>query len=396
MRYWLGPWVWTAREGRSSCWQAPSGLTPVVDLRSNIQSGLVGGASGGAGVFIGLSNPGSDYVDLGDDEEAPQPLRVRSAFETLASVPTLQSDRLPDIVWELLTLHADPVGETAPCPLGADRTGLRVLHLGGRLVRSARVMGHGDYEASLLDLLRRQYRAVRDEAMSGRSQADHHLKVLGGWAQKYRLPAGLFRPVDLPDEGIRRPTTTITESFNKADGPIGPDLTWTMFSGTGGTEASVVSNQLKVNDATQEHNFRAETDLSSDDVYCQMVTGASFTSSNRFASLMRKDSSATLTYYRWGYFGGVWEIAKFVSGTETVLANAYTAVPDPNNSFRGQCDGSTITGWHLGVQRDSVVDTSISGNVRCGVMVGNQTTVYVDNFEAADLLNLKKFILNRP
>lgn len=180
--------------------------------------------------------------------------------------------------------------------------------------------------------------------------------------------------------------STITENFNKADNGLGPDLAWTVFTGDP-NDVGVTSNQANLQAGIGDHHARADSDLSTDDHYAHAEYGASH-SGNTGGVLCRKDSSTTQTFYRWGRFTSAWELAKFVSGTETILHDTYTTAPASGDTLRVSADGSTIKGYHIGsppTERASVTDSAITGNLRCGLLFNVSTNTYLDNFTASDL-----------
>src|SRR3990167_942846 len=93
--------------------------------------------------------------------------------------------------------------------------------------------------------------------------------------------------------------STITESFNKANNGLGPDLAWTVYFGTA-ANVGVTNNQANAQ-GTGETESRADSDLASDDHYVQAVVGADY-AVGFVGVLCRKDSTATRTLYRWSKF----------------------------------------------------------------------------------------------
>lgn len=182
----------------------------------------------------------------------------------------------------------------------------------------------------------------------------------------------------------------ITESFNKADNGLGPDLSWT--NPMRGTALNISTN--RAHGADTEGEARADRDLWTDNHYAKAVIGpgSSFASDIRHGVLCRKDSSATVTFYRWAFFGGaVWELVKFVAGAETILHNSYTTAPSNGDGIKISADGSIISGFHPDTLiQATVTDTAIRGNLRCAIMlrsvISSSQHVYFDSFEAGDLV----------
>jgi len=391
-RYWLGPWVWDTRDHPR--WMAPDGATGALDLRSLLLCAQRAGVPG-LGIFVTPAEHhlGSEYVDLGVDLTGQASLRQRSACETLLRLPWVaRAAPVREVLWDLLTVQADPTGEDRCLPLVPMSNRRYQIVLGHRLVRHDRFRLQDPESRLLLDLLQRQYRARRQDALDGRLPPDHYRKVLGAWVEKYGISHRAFQPGDLPDEAPLRPTTVITESFNKANNGLGPDLAWTTFTGSA-ANVKVFSNQAFGENAPETES-RADTDLSTDDQYAQLVFGAGYTGGVNFTgALCRKDSSATRTHYRWGKFNsasGAWELRKFVGGVETNLDSTYVSTASAGQVFRVSADGSTIKGYHIGsppTERVSATDTAITGNLRCGFFIKSDASLagFLDNFEAGDL-----------
>ena len=129
---------------------------------------------------------------------------------------------------------------------------------------------------------------------------------------------------------------------------------------------------------------RAEHDLSSADHYVQVVvTPGGFGNQDSFIGPAARFNAAARTYYFVGSFGGSQYITKFVAGTSTNLVSAVLSYSH-GLTYKVQANGSAIKGFSNGAETLSTTDSSITGNLRCGVssFVVNAT---LDNFEAADL-----------
>jgi len=184
--------------------------------------------------------------------------------------------------------------------------------------------------------------------------------------------------------------SSLAESWNVADsGGLTGDLTWTEYLGA---DWAIVSQVARLAGNTGKDEGRADSDLASDDHYCQatLVTYTRVGGDCRVGVTCRKDSTATETYYVFhaDHSGTPQHLLVKVAGsTRTVLQ---TAVDDPATGtvIKVQADGSTISGWIDGVQKVSATDTGIVNNTRCGIMglLSNAGNVAeLDNWSAADL-----------
>ena len=216
------------------------------------------------------------------------------------------ADTLLEILWELLTLHADPTGQTRSKPLMPAFNGLMELYLGGfSLVKSKLLVPFVSDEWPLVvATLQNDYRRIRQEVLSGQASPGLHRKVLSAWVAKYGLPWETFVPKGLPLEPPLRFDTTIKEGFTQADSDtLGPDLSWTEFDNTN-ADLDVVSNACERSgpaDPTPP-KARADTDLSSNDHYSQIVIlNPTAGDKTAWETHVRRTSTATLTYYHFDW-----------------------------------------------------------------------------------------------
>jgi len=386
MRYYLGPWQQTEIEPGMFGYVPPPETVGLLDLRS-----IPGHGASAYGFFAladGAPKLDSSYTLLGQGHVADlaPDARAKSAWETLLGVRPADS-LLIDWLWQSITVDADPSGESKVPPLMPTTRQELELHLGGHSVVRRKRFDLGMPEAApVIDRLQRQYRAIREEARSGRINGDpeFHRRVLDYWGEKYRLsnPEDVFVPGDLPRERRLKHSTTLTESFNKADGTtLGPDQTWVEDAG----DWEVVSNEARANAGNSV--ARVSTLLSSDDHYSQFTVTAIGSSSPFHGVLGRKANSATLTYYYFRYSHGQTEsqLWKVESGSFTKLDFTAETAAAPF-TVRLDCDGSTISGTRAGVLKASVTDTAIAGNLAVGMRDSDEASSgRVDDFIAEDL-----------
>ncbi len=384
----VGHWQWVTEGAWVFCWRMPRvdiGLG-LLDLRSIPQMSKAGGEPEGYGLFVlGFRDDSTGYY-LGNGLGSKPVPHIRDVLRSILGLSqSLSSNTSLDILWELLTLRADPTGQLRWKPLMPEIDGKLKLYLGGfSLVREESY--NPTQHPLVLELLREDYRRLRQEFQSVGS--DHYRKVLSAWQDKYGkfgLTWEDFIPADLPKEKPLLHSTTITESFNKADDGLGPDLTWTAVAGTWG----VTSNQADYRSTQAVGYARAESDLATDDHYAQaVVTHSGGVSASAWPGVCTRLSTVANTYYRaliYEYDDKLY-IEKLVAGTGTTLGSVAITMSWPC-TLKCQADGSTIKGFQNAVEKLSVTDTAITAIVRTGI-VGYQWADYNirwDNFEAGDL-----------
>lgn len=389
--YYLAKWTWIT--GAESYWQAPEPalLEATVDLRS---LPLAGQAGTGEGWLFASYRDVADPVDsvyLGTSLSGVLTTAQKDAIaQRLGLTERITSDALLDVLWEVLTVHADPTGERAVKPLmPTSRLDLE-LHLGGHsLVRAKRLRPNVDPEwPKVLAVLQEDYRRIRQQVLLGRLADGQHRRVLDFWQEQFGVSYRTFIPRDLPDERPLRHQTTISESFNKADSDIlGPDLVWTELQG----DADVVSNQCQFQNLGGVTLIRADSDLSSSDHYAQIVVNNWDIANASVGPVVRKDGTATVTLYDGLYRTNVsqYVIQKLVNNTSTDLQTFSDTRPGLPATLKLQVNGSTLKLFLSTTEKVSVTDTSITGNLRCGVREFQGSTaspkVSIDDFTAADV-----------
>lgn len=364
-----------------------------LDLRSVAACAQVGGTPQGFGLFItaNATDLGASYENLGTDPMSPWGASARQRWRSALALPqALQANTLRGALWETLTLQSDPIGDDRCKPLVPNARARRYeVYLGGQLADS-KAFALADPESTpLIDLLKRQYRAIREASLAGLCRdrfgqiaPEHYRKVLGFWVRKYRIAYRAMQPADLPDEEPLTPETTITDNFNRTDadalGSSSEGWSWTEVSG----DIDIVSNQAK-NPTSAVSRARADSDLSSDDHYSQ-ITLASVTDHAgpqcRFASAA--DTSYLFIAHPLGAFSALYKIE---AGSFTALSTGNATVAS-GSVAKITADGSDIECFDDGVSMiGPVTDTAITGNTRCGIAAHGSTNQILDNFEAADL-----------
>lgn len=289
-------------------------------------------------------------------------------------------------LWRVLTDLSETSGENRPKGLLPTARGDMKLYLGG-LRRSERFSAAT--HTHVLEILRSDYDRIKTESQV-RGDNELYLRVAGYWQRKYGFDV---RSKSQKLDGIREPKTTIGDTFvegsdvdlsaHTATGPNG-GFSWTAVHGDINVTAAS-DDTASANNAN--NNYRAESDLSSDDqdVEVDVISNGGASDNHgpvaRFASaaqsfytIMHRDSDS-----------GRYRLFKFTAGTPSQIGSSVNAASagEPIN-LRLRVDGSSLEAF---VDDVSVIgpntDTSFTGQTRTGILQAD--TVILDNFEAADL-----------
>jgi hypothetical protein len=375
-RYALAQYVWVPAGQMPAHWQLPASAVGGVDLRPLSAQALQGGTPQGYAFATALQSPGG--IALASSfhmNETSTTTQMRDAW--LAGMGYRPAgSTLTDLLWDQLTTGSDPEGGSGPKPLmpGTDNV-LRLFVPGhSEVKREGFEWGTHPHTNRVRDVIRGDFSRMWEETNGG----DHPRKVLDFWREKYKADWREFVPPNLRAHvaGPLPHETTITESFNKADSAtLGPDLTWNEVLGGW----NVVSNRAVCMSNTEPWNLaRAEHDLSSDDHYAQ----ATIHLANGYPGpCVRVGSGAT--FYQTSTDGNNW-IFKLVSGSQTNLGST-TSAYNAGDLYKVQADGSTISSYVNGAAKNSFTDTSITGNLRCGMTSTSGGAGVLDEFEAADV-----------
>lgn len=377
MRFYLGPYALSNKPSR--CWSPPEGTRFAVDLRPIPAQADPVNASGYA--LFGVPDAlvlGADYrlfgIGRGLTDIVPAEAD-RKVFASMAGVGTVDGSTLAEWLYTLLTLHADPLGDTAVRPLMPTRS--KRLEAGGVARRFD--LAAPECAKSIL-VMQDNYRRIRDGG------GEMHRKYLDDLIIKFGGDERVYIPDDLPLETRLPRETTIADSFNRADqsglGSSSEGWSWSAVQAT----ASIVSNQASVAGNVGIFSQRADSDLSTDDHYADITFIQSVVGGGGPAT---RFASAATTYYKTNPFsdGNIY-LQKLVTGTETTISStAFTRAA--NDIYRTESDGSTQRSLQNSVQRLSSTDTAITGNLRTGLAgytsgTAGQTAVF-DTFTASDL-----------
>lgn len=404
--YGLYPWSWDAE---LQTHRPPAGGRAVLDLRSLPQQATLG-QSDGWGFFDwmnGTPRP-ADAIALGDGDcreiqpttATRQELQTRLGLSAQPSGATL-IDCIADVFGDL----SDPTGESGPKPLmpiqgdgleillaghskvwGAPYAADEVLSVGakGRANRQRDVWRSTmkqaldvgpDHASKVLGAILRQHNVSMDEIDQGAPGRKAQWQLLMTARDRQRA-GGNFKP--------KRPRTSFTESFDKADsGTLGPDLTWTEVTGN----LDVVSNKASTT-TTGFAECRAEHDVSSADHFGQVVIHQTSTSAadNHLAAPCARFSPSARTFYSFAWFYSLLVLYKTVAGAYTIISSVSETPAALPATWKVDCSGSTIRGLQNGTQKASVTDTAITGNTRGGIWAyrASGVQITVDDFRVDD------------
>lgn len=401
-RYVLGPVVERTENGMAF-YGAPDSCVSWIDLRRMSAMSSLGQL--GYGFFTMPSDwmiP-SGYHWLaenqgpGDCRSLYLTAQDQSAWASLIGVsPTrTASTTLIDALDETLTTLADPAGDSAPKPLvpgsGEGPPAVAQIILAGHSTvrRKELAMGGGWWNK----LVAMHQRELDDDAARDKSDKLWR-KRLGDMTRKYfgsyddprgnQLVSQQLKKDRAPSNPgarqadrvfARKPETTLTDSFTRADtSTLG--ASWTNFFSASG-QIAIVSNAAAFGKAGTfgsglPESSRYDSDVSSSDHYCELV-GVSYTAvganSSWFGACARFSSSAETCYFYGPTCRGTSAsryLDKVVSGTRTNLASSSGTNSD-NVAYKLTPNGSAISGTAAGVANLSVTDTAISTGTRGGV-----------------------------
>lgn len=423
--YYLAPHTLTHdAELGEDVWMLPNNTLGSVDLR---------GSNGGfAFVTTEVDIESVDNISFGTDLNAIMTTPQITTWENMVGINITGGPfTLLDLLWNTLTIWSDPTGVNNAKPITPTHLRRMELHLGGHsLIRKRRWMGVDDpVYLNVRNLYREDYRKIRQHGLNeidivngitlaelqqgfsndddrenkyidaarrlisnrGFTPAeaksfiidyikDQHRKYLGAMRDKLLVNYQDLIPDDLPQKTPIDPTTTYTDDFTRASLGAG----WTSVYRTW----SIVSGEIfdpGGSSGTENASARYESDLSSDDHYSQI----DFTyEQNSFAYMgptARFSSSASTYYFAMiRSQGSLRQIQKVISGSATGLYSDAGGGGVPQ-TVKLQCNGSTISAYDDGVLISSLTDTSITGNLRCGLVGHPNVQSRGDNFVAEDL-----------
>lgn len=417
--YYLGPWVWyPADEFDGAHWGPPRAadgwdiVLGLFDMRP---------ATGEANGFFAASErlPASirdQYVELGDGTDLREYRTSQAERDAWRLSLKLTTAEMPDSVALLRDVLVktfeecgDPEHGLRFYPPTATHDGYLEFYLGGHSVLSRRrFLGTADPAWRVVGPhVGNIYRRTRELCLltpaEGRARGiavlpDRELYKRWLWEQAriYQVTARDIVPPDLPVEGVLRPSTTITDDFNRADAtPISDSAEgWSWTAARSANDYSILSNTAHVLalGGAPWTACRAESDLSSSNHYSQADTRRDISTSVAAGVSVRFQPAAHSCYIgeHTNAAGAQPQISVLAAGTRTLLANGIGA---PTNSTwlstRLEIDGTTLTLDIAGYAQLQTTDTTWGSGTRCGLAARPGSvagrTISHDNFEASDV-----------
>lgn len=365
--YYKAQWEWFCEPSGQCYWRAPGGNnTGVVDLRSSIQSGKIGGTPEGFAVFA---------------YEEPQEIK---GAEYLGTDPAVAAD----LIWTKLTIDADPTGVTAPKPL-TGKLGKEVeLYIAGEKVKSEAFTA--THLQRTVDVFQEDYRKNAGTYSKDLLQKMVGAKMQDLYGEMSDEKAELLVPAEHKKGGKlwKKPATTISDAFTDTNGvdleahtATGGGFSWSKLAGN---SMEIQSNkaQRDTNTGHGDRDYRADSDLSSADMYSKATVGSTGTDFD--CAVSARFSSSARTHYQTEWGNGFRRISKFVAGAHSVM-QADGSGNSVGDVLECRVNGTTIQAYRNGAQvLTNQTDTDISGHVRAGISIWHDQSTW-DDFEAGDL-----------
>ncbi|MCC6490675.1 MAG: hypothetical protein IT364_24530 [Candidatus Hydrogenedentes bacterium] len=416
--YYIGPWVWDTSEAEPF-FRAPSGCIGLIDIRED--------ASIGGNGFFAFHEPMADaagYTAFGDGTKLNSYVMTaqeRADWETLTGESVADGATLLDALWDLL-------------PLVPTYNRDLELWIGGHsLVRTRKFTGLGDPKwPKIQAVLRRSYSEIRADAdalkvavdklrvadiaaanarteknvllrtaaklsekmtpreaqaLMSKQAEEHPRKWLGAQVAKYQVDWKEIAPKELQDKEPKKPTTTLNESFTASDGDtLAGDNTWAEVAG----DWDIVSNRARVGGTGTVAAGRLESDLSSDDHYCQVTVTAlgSGASTVICGPCVRFKSDAQTFFFCAPYQEtDTLRTNKRITGTTTLLGTPPSITISIPESYKLEVDGTTLRSYQAGTLRETITDPTSIPYTRVGIVGYTATgTAECDDLVAEDLV----------
>ena len=421
--YYLDRWIWQPETADTEPhWHAPLGTVGLVDLRPLAETSEFGFFTTAEPI-----EPGPHGLYLGSDREALLSAAVIGEWRArLGIVDSIEQMNVIDLLWHTLTQHADPEGANRAKPIIPTHRGMLDLHLGGHsLVRSRRFEGRADPAwGPVRDVMQADYRAIRGQAQKQAAEvrrmnvrdprieqaaakgkvnprearealADYHgglhLRWLECMRRKLGVAADALVPDDLPREGTRRPETTISDDFNRADaatlGSSAEGWAWDedVF------QWQINSDRAAGRQANTEQRALASSALSSVDQEAAIVFRGNSSTANRGGPFARFRFDATHAWEGYCFYrdGGNRRIQRRVGGTTTNIWSESATYPGGTPTLLVGVDGSAIYAKESGSLLASVTDTGVTGNLHTGMFLRCGSAIldaHATDFFASDLV----------
>jgi hypothetical protein len=390
--YYVGPSV-TVLEDIGTVRKAPTWSIDSIDISSNATDLM----------FLVADKPqeAKGYVLLGTDpNEILKPETVIEWSKATGITVEGSDHALYGLLMDALTVHADPTRATAPKPIMPTSAGDVVLNLDGQTILIDKyAQADPAYKSLVVEVVQEDYRDIRTDSLS--KDSDTYLKYLSVKAAQLGVSSDALIPADLPKEQPVKPQTTIGDTFVDTNGTALASHTATGTGGGFSWSAELAgltgllinnTNSLYASATTDTGVHRAESALSSDDMYCEVTITQIPTTSSRTVYVATRFNSGSYECYFFAANDSAaldWRLMKRTGGSLTQVGSTVTT-PDVTNGDVMRCviDGSSLSGVVDGVTViGPTTDTAITGNTRAGVAITGVVTgvAELDGWVAADL-----------
>ena len=395
-------------------WQAPAGSVGALDIgRTDKSAGIAPGGVCFCWLPAGSPAPAAGQY-YGDDINGTLNNGQKNQICGALDLPngSIQADSVVDILWEVLTVHADVAGLVRAKPLVPTVEGDLELRLQGHSPVKVEPFQWGahSHTAKLRELLQREWSQIKarqavwpdrlPQADLGRSLDWQREKYARMGLTDYReLLPPQFRDVDVPIPH----QTTIADGFEGSSGD--PDLdSWT---GDGGGVTSwtnlEVPNSVQVRDSDGHARnyknagsvplYQANPTLSGTDHYSEANTTIAGSESGQTAgTLARLDGTDSDDYYQTRFnpaANAIYLMYRSGGGTVTEITNVTpTTTAADGLLIRLECNGSSIKVIYDGNTDIDTTDTNVTSGNYTGIYGNTNSSVRDpdwDNYEAGDL-----------
>lgn len=334
-----------------------------MDLRSVPSCGPPSSGGGGHGIFESDTDPGSDYVALGEGDLDAVGTRQHDRVEAILG-QVVARGTMRDVLGSIFS-SGDVHARTARRPLWAG-AGRRVELICGAYATEWDAGDGTPFWAATQSILAIEYLRMKTEVAAGRMAADAHKRQLSKWVRRFTLPEDGYRLFlgGERDEGFLAPRTSATDLFNRSDNT---DLN---AGGAGWTERNggyeIVSNRLVgISGGSNSNNVHLTSWAGGADYWIESNWYA-VTGFNYQGFIIRRVNYSTTDndsyqFLVWGSTAmGMW---KRVSGGYTQLGAGSgwsTITAGVDNLWKLELSGTTYTVDQDGTEHVSGTDSSIS------------------------------------
>jgi hypothetical protein len=285
-----------------------------------------------------------------------------------------------EFIVEMFTRQGDPTGVDRVKPVRGTR------RKNTRIAIGRQVIWESPMDSVLRDnaiaIFRADYRRNRALVAQGLMPLDALRRWTGSMRRRLGIRAEELLPPEYVGDGELAPRSSVSDSFPQGDET--PMTGWTSVAGTW----SVVSNEAS--SGSSPAMARYNTDLDSDDHYCQHKASSYTNSAKWFGCALRFSASADTAYHAFARLRATTSVVYFYErvagsynlvdstgvGTETLPVVVYGHI-DAGDDWDIRLDTvSKLTGLD---------NTTITGNLRVGLSGDGGGTNTLDDMAGADL-----------